>query len=70
MTSTTQPVRVAMIGCGGFARNHLRQMLPLPDRSHIPVVCEPSPAAYADFARLLEDAGLAPRVRLRKGATP
>ena len=61
MTATSQPVRVAMIGCGGFARNHLRRMLPLPDRwAHIPVVCEPSPAAYADFARLFEDTGLAP----------
>ena len=29
MTSTSQPVRVAMIGCGGFARHHLRRMLPL-----------------------------------------
>ena len=55
---TTQPVCVAMIGCGGFARHHLRRMLPLADRPTIPVVCEPSPAAYADFARLFEEAGL------------
>ena len=60
MTSTSQPVRVAMIGCGGFARHHLRRMLPLPDRPHIPVVSEPSPAAYAEFARLFEEAGLPP----------
>jgi predicted dehydrogenase len=57
---TTKPVRVAMIGCGGFARHHLRRMLPLPDRPAMPVVCEPSPAAYAEFARLFEEAGLMP----------
>ena len=58
--SQKQPVRVAMIGCGGFARHHLRRMLPLPERPLIPVVSEPSPAAYADFARLFEEAGLTP----------
>jgi predicted dehydrogenase len=47
-----------MIGCGGFARHHLRRMLPLPGRPAIPVVSEPSPAAYAEFARLLQEAGL------------
>ena len=60
MTSTTQPVRVAMIGCGGFARHHLRRMLPLPDRPAIPVVCEPSPTAYAETAKLFEEAELPP----------
>lgn len=59
MTSSP-PVRVAMIGCGGFARHHLRRMLPLPDRPHIPIVSEPSPAAYAEFARLFEESGLTP----------
>ncbi|MBM4459982.1 MAG: Gfo/Idh/MocA family oxidoreductase [Chloroflexi bacterium] len=47
-----------MIGCGGFARNHLRRMLPLPSFPLIPVVSEPSPAAYAELVRLLEEAGL------------
>jgi len=46
-----------MIGCGGFARNHLRRMLPLPSFPLIPVVSEPSLAAYTEFARLLEAAG-------------
>lgn len=52
-----QPVRITMIGCGGFARNHLRRMLPRPSFPRIPVVSEPSPAAYDEFARLLADAG-------------
>jgi len=60
MVSTPRSVRVAMIGCGGFARHHLRRMLPLPEPPLIPVVSEPSPAAYADFARLFEEAGLPP----------
>jgi predicted dehydrogenase len=49
-----------MIGCGGFARHHLRRMLPLAERPAIPVVCEPSPAAYAETARLFAEAGLPP----------
>jgi len=59
LTQST-PIRVAMIGCGGFARHHLRRMLPLADRPAIPVMCEPSPAAYAETARLFEEAGLPP----------
>jgi predicted dehydrogenase len=56
-TTPAHQVRVAMIGCGGFARNHLRRMLPRPSFPRIPVVSEPSEAAYAELARLLEDAG-------------
>jgi predicted dehydrogenase len=47
-----------MIGCGGFARNHLRRMLPQPSFPRIPVVSEPSEAQYAETARLFQDAGL------------
>ncbi|MCS7040472.1 MAG: Gfo/Idh/MocA family oxidoreductase, partial [Caldilineales bacterium] len=53
------PLRVAVIGCGSMARHHIRQMLLRPDTT-IPVVCEPSPAAYAEAARLFEERGLTP----------
>ena len=59
MTRSDQ-VRVAMIGCGGFARHHLRRMLQLPERPLIPVVCEPSAASYAEFSQLFTEAGLTP----------
>ena len=36
------PTKVVMIGCGGMARHHLRQMLThFPDTA-VPVICEPS----------------------------
>jgi predicted dehydrogenase len=49
-----------MIGCGRFAQVHLRRMLKLPNRPHIPVVCEPSPIAYADVTQLFDEAGIPP----------
>lgn len=51
-------VRVAMIGCGGMARHHIRQMLSQPETTTISVMCEPSAAAYAEAAALFEEAGL------------
>jgi predicted dehydrogenase len=59
MTRSHQ-ARIALIGCGGFARYHLRRMLPLPSRPDVCVMCEPSGEAYAETARLFEDAGLPP----------
>lgn len=53
------PLRVVVIGCGSMARHHIRQMLSRPD-TVIPVVCEPSPAAYAEAARLFAERGLTP----------
>lgn len=42
-----------------MARHHIRQMLPRSDTT-ISVVCEPSPAAYAEAVRLFEERGLTP----------
>ena len=58
--STTQPTRVAMIGCGGMGRLHIRSLLRQSDTTHIAVVCEPAPAAYAATAELFQQGGLEP----------
>lgn len=52
------PVRTVMIGCGGMARHHIRNMVKMKDTTQISVVCEPSAQAYEDTATLFEEAGL------------
>ncbi|MCC7360578.1 MAG: Gfo/Idh/MocA family oxidoreductase [Anaerolineales bacterium] len=54
------PISMAMIGCGGMARHHLRQILKQQDTTQITCVAEPSPEAYAVFAALYTEAGLTP----------
>jgi predicted dehydrogenase len=44
--STTEPIRVGMIGAGLMARYHLTTMLPRDDTAVV-AVCEPSDAAFA-----------------------
>jgi len=56
----TNLVQTAIIGCGGMARSHLRHMLQQLDTTHVAVVCEPSPEAYASAAALFQAAGLEP----------
>jgi predicted dehydrogenase len=58
--SAAQPVRMAMIGCGGMARHHLAQILRHQDTTEVVAVCEPSPAAYGLLCEIFEDAGLPP----------
>lgn len=58
--SMTDPVRVAIIGCGGMARHHIRAMVKQLDTTTVSVVCEPSPQAYELAAALFEEADLAP----------
>jgi len=53
-----RPVRVAMIGCGGMGRYHLRNMLEQLDTTRIAMLCEPAPDAYAAAAALFEETGL------------
>lgn len=53
-------VNVALIGCGGMARHHIRAMLQQTATTHIAVVCEPSPTAYAAATELFVQAGLEP----------
>lgn len=51
-------VRVAMIGCGGMARHHLRQMLQEPGTTEIVALCEPSAEQFNATAKIFEEAGL------------
>ncbi len=56
----TSLVRAAMIGCGGMARWHIRQMARQPDTTTISVVCEPSAAAYEKSCETFREVGLKP----------
>ena len=51
-------VRTVMIGCGGMARHHIRNMIKMQDTTQISVVCEPSSQAYEDTAAMFEAANL------------
>lgn len=53
-------VRVAMIGCGGMARHHIRQILKQSESTHITVVCELSPEQYELSSKVFAEAGLEP----------
>jgi predicted dehydrogenase len=53
-------VRAGIVGAGGFARYHLRLILEQQDTTEIVVICEPSPAAYAQTAEIFVEAGLQP----------
>ena len=50
-------VRVVMIGAGGMARHHIRNMLRMADTTAIPLVCEPSQAQYEATKALFLEAG-------------
>ena len=52
------PVRMAMIGCGGMARHHLRMILKQTDTTEIVAICEPSSEAMAETAVVFEEAGI------------
>ena len=56
----TSPVRVALIGAGGMARHHIRQMLKAQSTTRIVALCEPSEAMALETARVFIDAGLPP----------
>jgi len=58
--NTISPIQLAMIGCGGMARHHIRKMLQQTDTSQIAVLCEPSPQAYEETAAVFEEAGVDP----------
>src|SRR5689334_4736328 len=55
MTSLT---RVALIGVGGMARYHIKDMLKMRETTEIVTFCEPSAAMYELAAALFADAGL------------
>ena len=54
------PCRVAIIGCGGMGRYHIRQMLKQTASTQITVLCDPDESAYAASASLFKEAGLTP----------
>lgn len=50
-------VRMALVGCGGMARHHLRTILKQTDTTEIVALCEPSAASMAETAKIFADAG-------------
>lgn len=54
------PCKVALIGCGGMGRYHIRQMLKQTASTQITVICDPDDHAYALASHLFEEAGLTP----------
>jgi predicted dehydrogenase len=53
-------VNVTLLGVGGMARWHIRQMLKMTESTQIRVVCEPDQAQYALSTGLFSEAGLKP----------
>ncbi|MDF1516149.1 MAG: Gfo/Idh/MocA family oxidoreductase, partial [Anaerolineae bacterium] len=49
-------IRMAMVGCGGMARHHLRNLLKQMDTTELVALCEPSPEALAETAKVFENA--------------
>ena len=56
----TSPVRVALIGVGGMARHHIRQLLKMQSTTRIVALCEPSDAMALEASRVLVEAGMPP----------
>jgi len=56
----TQKVAVTLLGVGGMARTHIRQMLRMTETTHIQVVCEPSKPQYVETVKLFTEAGVKP----------
>lgn len=49
---------LVLVGAGGMARHHLRQILLQPDRTRVVALCDPSQAAYEAAAALFVEHGL------------
>lgn len=56
--SKSSVVRTVMIGVGGMARHHIKQMLKMADTTEIVVVSDPSKEAYAETVKVFKAAGL------------
>ncbi len=52
--------RLAMVGVGGMARHHIRQILRQTDTTEVAAICEPSAEQYALSAAMFEADGLTP----------
>lgn len=55
----SRPTRALLVGCGGMARHHLRQILRHPQKTQVAAIVEPMCDAYAEAAALFAEAGLA-----------
>jgi predicted dehydrogenase len=53
-------VRAGIVGCGGMARYHLREMFRQSDTTQITAICEPSAANYDAAVALFREHGLKP----------
>lgn len=58
--TTSSTLRVAVIGCGGMAWHHLRDMAQHPDTARIEVICDPAPKAYESVVALFQELGQTP----------
>ena len=54
----TKPTRVAVVGCGLMAREHVRGLLKKRGKVDVAVVSDPSPKAYKAMQKLFVEAGL------------
>ncbi|MBI1800272.1 MAG: Gfo/Idh/MocA family oxidoreductase [Chloroflexi bacterium] len=52
--------RMIIVGAGGMARHHLRQLLLQSDTTKVAAICEPDGTAYQLAAKLFKDAGMRP----------
>ena len=52
----TDPVRMAVIGCGNMGRHHLRNILQQTDTTEIVVLCDPLPLAIEESAKVFAEA--------------
>lgn len=55
-----EKMRVAMLGSGGMARYHLRQILTLRDAIEVVAISDPSKDAYSEAVKTFEAAGAVP----------
>jgi len=55
-----KPLRTVIIGSGGMARYHIRNMLKLRDTTEITAICEPSEQNYQATVEIFKEAGLTP----------
>jgi predicted dehydrogenase len=53
-------IRTALIGCGGMAQHHIKQMLQQVDTTRIDAACDPNPAALENTRQKFEEAGVTP----------
>jgi predicted dehydrogenase len=60
MSDGMQPVKLAMIGCGGMARHHVRRILEQQDTTCIVAGCEPSLQTYEEFCAIFDEVGVQP----------